>query len=347
MNRGLLDRFYRGECSQEEVQAVLKWLQHRALNPKQEQEFQALWQEAGEREEVKGAAHDMERIFSRIKAQIEMPQQEKTNTAARILPWRQRPFWLKAAAAVLLPLCLIWALVQHASRASLTPAIYVSVAAAPGIKKTINLPDGSVITLNSGSKVSFRKGLAGDKREIVLRGEAFFEVAKDSLRPFIVHTGSVSTQALGTSFNINYNLYDTATTVALATGVVKINKQETGQLRQIARLAPGQQLSYNGVSKHHAVAPFDMDEALGWRQGVLNFRQANMDQTIRKLENWYGVDIEVNTHGMSDKAWNYTGEYKNAPLDRVLEGIGFVKGFTYERTGNRVKIVFNQASGQN
>jgi ferric-dicitrate binding protein FerR (iron transport regulator) len=198
-----------------------------------------------------------------------------------------------------------------------------------------------VITLNSGSKVSFRKGLASDKREIVLQGEAFFEVAKDSLRPFIVHTGSISTQALGTSFNINYNLCDTAITVALATGVVKIDKHEPGQQRQIARLAPGQQLSYNKVTQQHEVAPFDSDEVLGWKHGVLSFRQASMKQTIRKLEIWYGVAIEVDTSGMPGEAWNYTGEYDNESLNKVLEGIGFVKDFTYKRTEDKVRIDFN------
>ena len=76
---------------------------------------------------------------------------------------------------------------------------------------------------------------------------------------------------------------------------------------------------------------------------MLNFRQDNMEQTIRKLENWYGVEIKVDTSGVPDKAWNYTGKYDNEPLDRVLEGIGFVKDFTHQRTGNQVKIVFHRA----
>ena len=345
MDKGLLDRFYRGECTGEEVQAVLQWFRDKKLNPEKEQELRAMWQVAGEDEAAAGGTHDSAGMLGRIKARIE--EQQESSTETRMPPLRQPQFWLKAAAAVLLPLCLIWALAQHASGPAETPALYVSVAAAPGVKKTIRLPDGSVITLNSGSKVSFRKGFAGDKREIVLHGEAFFEVAKDSLRPFVVHTGKISTQALGTSFNINYSPCDAATTVALATGVVKVDKQEQGQKRQVARLAPGQQLSYNRVTQRHAVAPFDVGEALSWRQGVLNFRQDNMEQTIRKLENWYGVEIMADTSGLSDVAWNYTGKYDNEPLDRVLEGIGFVKGFTHQRTGNQVKIVFHRATGQN
>lgn len=320
---------------------MLKWFQDNNLNPEKEQELQALWQEAGE---VPAAeqAHNSERIFSRIKAQIQEPQQpeQDADAATRFLQPQQSHFWLKAA-AVLLPLCLIWAIIQFASQDKAAAAVYVSVSAAPGVKKKINLPDGSVITLNAGSQVSFRENFAADKREIVLRGEAFFEVAKDSLRPFIVHTGNISTQALGTSFNINYNLYDTAITVALATGVVRVDRQGEHEQRQVAQLVPGQQLAYSRVSQHHAVAPFDRKEVLGWQRGILYFKQANMDQIIRKLENWYGVDIKVDARGTHGGAWNYTGEYENETLDKVLEGIGFVKGFTYRQTGKKVRIVFN------
>jgi ferric-dicitrate binding protein FerR (iron transport regulator) len=341
MNRGLLDRYYKGECSQEEVKAVLAWFQANKLDAEKEQELQALWQSAGQVEEH---AHDAGRIFSKIKEQLQEPQQpeqQETSNIIRFPQLHQQQFWLKVAAAVLLPLCLTWGLVRYTTRSKATAAVYMSVVAEPGVKKTINLPDGSIVRLNAGSKVSFLRNFDADKREIQLRGEAFFEVAKDSLRPFIVHTGSISTQALGTSFNINYSLFDDAITVALATGVVKVDKQEQGKKRKLTKLVPGQQLSYSKASKQYAVAEFNRNEVLGWTEGVLTFKQADMDQTVRKLENWYGVDIEVDARGMQNEAWNYTGEYDNETLEKVLEGIGFVKGFTYERNENKVRIVFN------
>jgi len=72
-----------------------------------------------------------------------------------------------------------------------------------------------------------------------------------------------------------------------------------------------------------------------------NFENANMYEVVKKLEDWYGVDIEVDACIMQDEAWSYTGEYDNEALEKVLEGIGFVKRFTYKRTANKVKIVFN------
>jgi ferric-dicitrate binding protein FerR (iron transport regulator) len=325
------------------VKAVLAWFQANKLGPEKEQELQALWQAASQVEE-EGHTRDAGRIFCKIKEQIQEPQrpeQQETSNIIRFPQLHQQQFWFKVAAAVLLPLCLTWGLLRYTSGSKATTAVYMSVVAAPGVKKIINLSDGSVIRLNAGSKVAFPKHFAGDKREIQLHGEAFFEVAKDSLRPFIVHTGSLSTQALGTSFNINYDLFDDAITVALATGVVKVDKQEKDKKRKLTKLVPGQQLSYSKSSERYAVARFNRNEALGWMEGVLTFKKADMEQTVRKLENWYGVDIEVDTRGMEDEAWNYTGEYNNETLEKVLEGIGFVKGFTYERNENKVRIVFN------
>ncbi|WP_162051776.1 FecR family protein [Pontibacter pamirensis] len=344
MNKDLLDRFYAGECSPEEVQEVLKWFHKSSLNTEHEQELNDMWQKASQLTDDK-LQHDSESIFKEIKAKIQEPQkpeEEETGTITRFLQLQPPQFWLKVAAAVFLPICLAFVLVQYTSSSGKKAAAYMSVAAAPGVKKTIKLSDGSVIRLNAGSSVSFRKSFAADKREIQLRGEAFFEVAKDSLRPFIVHTGNISTQALGTSFNINYSVHNAAITVALATGVVKIDRQEQEGKRQLTQLVPGQQLSYNKASQQYNVAAFDRNEVLGWKQGVLVFRRADLGQIVRKLETWYGVDIEVDAQDIQDTAWNYTGEYNNEKLESVLEGIGFVKGFSYKQKGSKIKIVFNQ-----
>lgn len=324
---------------------MLEWFQSNSLSPQQEQELYALWHEANQVKVEEEYTHDAGRIFGNLKKRLQepqLPEQEKAGAVLRSLPLQQPQFWLKVAAAVLLPLCLFWGLSKYIiSRADVASAAYVTVEAAPGVKKIVNLPDGSVITLNAGSKVSFRDKFAADKREIVLRGEAFFEVAKDSLRPFIVHTGCISTQALGTSFNINYNAYKDAVAVSLATGVVKIDKESKGRKQQITRLVPGQQMTYSKASRQYAVAAFNGREVLGWKEGVLQFKQADIREVIAKLKNWYGVDIEVDTLRLQDETWNYTGEYNNERLEKVLEGIGFVKGFTFRQTDKKIKIEFN------
>ncbi|WP_242917226.1 FecR family protein [Pontibacter liquoris] len=344
MDSRLLDRFYKGECSEEEVQAVLEWFKKNKVDHKRESDLYVLWQEAT-RKEAEKSEHDADQVFRRIRARIEETQHQEPEASGKVIPFRRKPsplLWAKVAAAVLLPLLLIGVLIQFTSRAETAVLAYKTIEAAPGVKKTILLPDGSKIKLNAGSKVSFLESFAAQTREITLQGEAFFEVAKDKQRPFIVHTGSISTQALGTSFNIDYRLYDSTITVALATGVVKVEKENQGQQRQLSRLTPGQQLFYDKASQQYTVSPFDREKVLGWTRGVLHFDGADREQVIRALENWYGVAIDVDTSSAGTRPWNYTGEYHNESLEKVLEGIGYVKGFTYKRTDKNVKIMFNQ-----
>lgn len=342
MDSGLLDRFYKGECTQEEVQEVLIWFREDKMDQYKEMEMHALWQEAAHWP-VETPSHYTSLLFDRIRERIEEPKEEEGDGKIVRL-WKEvpLPFWTKVAAVLLLPLCLLGAMMLYASRPLTTTVAYTTVETTPGVKKTIHLPDGSIIKLNADSRVIFAELFDASTREITLQGEAFFDVAKDSLRPFIVHTGDISTQALGTSFNIDYTLHDSTITVSLVTGVVSVKKRDEGQLQQLSRLMPGMQLTYDKASQQHLITSFDRDEIMGWTQRVLQFNRADRDQVVKKLENWYGVKIELDTSGTDLKPWNYTGEYHNESLDKVLEGIGFVEGFTYERTDKKVKIKSNQ-----
>lgn len=342
MDSRLLDRFYKGECSAEEVQQVLDWFREQQPDHHKEQELNALWQEAAQRTE-KVLGHDAGQVFRKIRAQIgEEREQKEAGKVIRFNPSASMTRWMKVAAAIILPLCLVAVLKLYSSGAGSAKVAYQTIETAPGVKKTIRLADGSTVKLNSGSSVYFAENFGEESREITLQGEAFFEVAKDSLKPFVVYTGGISTQALGTSFNIDYSSHEGTITVALATGLVKVEQEGQDRKQLLSLLTPGQQLAYDKASGQYAVASFDRREVLAWKEGVLTFRKASMDQVIRELENWYGVRIEVDTEGEQAEAWNYTGEYHQETLESVLDGIGFVKGFTHTRSGNQVRLMLNQ-----
>ncbi|QCR22738.1 FecR family protein [Pontibacter sp. SGAir0037] len=344
MNKHLLDRFYEGKCSPEELQQVLTWFQSNEITPEQELDLNFVWQEAEQTDIPINHSHDPKKLFLKLKEQLK----ETTDSddcapdehQALVIKLHQPLFWLKAVAAVLLPLCLVWAFIAYTSTLKTKSPTIVSVTTKPGIRKTIKLADGSTIILNAGSKITYPKDFTPHTREIKLWGEAFFEVAKDSLRPFIVHTGNISTKALGTSFNINYS-QENNLAIALATGLVEITKEKPELNKRMSLLIPGQQLYYDHHSDKYQVASYNRTEVLGWQQGILYFKKADMKQIVRKLENWYGVTIEVDTYGEKDTSWNYTGEYHNETLDKVLEGIGFVKDFTHQETNGKVIIKFN------
>ncbi|KAA3440211.1 FecR family protein [Rufibacter hautae] len=344
MDQHLLDRFYKGACAPGEVKAVLEWFKHQKLTPEQELEMKELWAQAEHQQSEPTYAHDADKTWRSLEALIQKDAQNETQEA-KVLPLQPSAWtkWMRVAASILLPLGLVWFVASQYFQKESAVGKMMAVQTAPGEWKTIQLEDGSSVVMRPGSKVSYLVPFAQNRRDIALEGEAFFQVAKDKDRPFVVKSGSIYTQALGTSFNIRYQPKDTAISVALATGVVKISKGEEKEEATLAQLVPGQQLVFNRKDQKHAVDTFKAQEVLGWKDGVLYFKQASLEEVVDRIENWYGVQIDVKGMGpTSKKAWSYTGEYRQQSLPQVLEGIGFVKHFTYQVNQDQVQITFKK-----
>ncbi|MGV3504029.1 MAG: FecR family protein [Adhaeribacter sp.] len=342
MDSQKLARYFKNECTPAEEQEVLDWFKNESISESQEQDLAKIWeQEAGR----PAADHDPAALLARIKTALPFRQAptapagsgEGGLSISRAPAWQG---WAKWAAAVLLPLCFLAFLANH-YLAERQAAKLVVVETAPGKRKVVKLEDGSTVTLNTGSKLVFPQSFPDDRREISLEGEAFFKVAKDKSRPFIVSTGLVSTQALGTSFNIRYREREPDIRVALATGVVRVDRQTNQSRTPLATLRPDQQLVYNRRQAGFQVAPFNARQVLGWRKGILYFHQASLQEVVQTLESWYGVKIRLSGKIPQTAAeWNYTGEYNNQALEDVLTGISYVKDFTFSKQENILKINF-------
>lgn len=203
-----------------------------------------------------------------------------------------------------------------------------------GQKSTIFLSDGSEVILNSGSSISYLKNFKEDERLVKLSGEAFFTVSRDSLRPFRVQTGGVTTQALGTSFNISAYLPDENVDISLVTGRVLVRSNDKEVF-----LYPGEKIVYTNQDKSFEKSFFDAISTIGWKDRILVFTDANQEQVFDKLGKWYGVEFDfLNT---SNKQWNYNAEFKNLDLKNVLGSIGFAMDFDYIIKDDLVQIKFN------
>ena len=339
MNQYLLDRFYEGKCSPEEVKEVLAWFKSRKLTPGQEEKLAEFWAQAKagplERDNQR-----TDKIWRNLQPALFPGQEEQTATIVRF-PGQVWKTWAKVAAAIVLPLGFLWLMASsYFQKDAAVTGQLVMAKAEPGQHKTIQLEDGSTIVLRPNSTVSYRQPFAKNRRDIMLEGEAFFQVAKDKSRPFVVKSGAIYTQALGTSFNIRHLPKDSAVSVSLATGMVKISREEKDGPAAVANLVPGQQLRFNSTSQRYKVARFDTREVLGWKDGILSFKKADLAEVISSLEAWYGVQIKVEGTQPKGTAWSYTGEYTRQSLPQVLEGIGFVKQFSYRINQKNVALTF-------
>jgi transmembrane sensor len=198
-----------------------------------------------------------------------------------------------------------------------------------GKKSVITLSDGSKIFMNSNSELSYPKVFSDTVRTVAVKGEAFFEVKKEE-RPFVVSIDGIKINVLGTSFNVK-EMEEGKLSVALVTGKVRVNDDSGNQVN----LHPKEMLVIreNGP---FIKTEFDSLEVLGWKNKYLIFKKENFNSVKKKLENWYGVEIEVK--GWINPRWSYSGMYQDEMLENVLKGISHTSGIHYTIKNKKVII---------
>jgi ferric-dicitrate binding protein FerR (iron transport regulator) len=185
----------------------------------------------------------------------------------------------------------------------------------------IMLEDGTEVWLNAASVLRFPFSFTTGEREVYLTGEAFFKVAKDSRRPFIVHTGKTDIRVLGTSFNINaYD--DHITTLALVDGKV-LTKAGSYEVT----LSPGQQAIYRPGAGFET-KPFDAATALSWMQGVRYFHNVPLAEITSMLPRWFDVNVVFDSPQLAQQTFSGSIE-KNKPLQTFLTNLEITSGVQY------------------
>ena len=209
-----------------------------------------------------------------------------------------------------------------------------------GRKSQIYLPDGTIVWLNSQSSIQYKPDFSGSTRTVELSGEAYFEVAKDPSKKFIVKTSAMSVTAIGTQFNVNaYSSVDRHQ-VALAEG--KIMVQKTDKLNeddQKVYLDPGQSLSVFKSNGQMIQSSFDPKKILSWKDGIIYFEDAVFEEVVEVLQRWYGKTIIVHNIEKAGQ-WQFSSEFNNETLENVMQNISYSKNFGYTIEGETVNITF-------
>lgn len=205
-----------------------------------------------------------------------------------------------------------------------------------GQKATIFLADGTLVTLNSSSKLIYPKNFAENERKVVLQGEAFFKV-KEGSKPFVVETSNLTARVLGTSFNIRDFSGKNEHSIALVTGKVMVSAAKTPQ--EYVILSPGEMGSLDSLTGKLLTTHFDYDEEIAWKDGILVFKNLSYKNVLSRLTDWYGVNFILENHPKED--FLITGSFDNESLDHVLQSIGYIGEFTYSIDGNNVYLTFN------
>jgi ferric-dicitrate binding protein FerR (iron transport regulator) len=194
----------------------------------------------------------------------------------------------------------------------------LTISTPKGGEYEVVLPDGSKVWLNAATTLQYSASLRarGNRNVMLVDGEAYFEVAKDKSRPFVVSTKTQEVEVLGTHFNINSYGDQGRTVTTLEEGSVKVSSWD----RKIAHsmntiiLKPGEQsLSAGGLL---TVREADMQSALAWKEGMIYFRDAPIQEVLRQVSLWYKIEIEY--EGIPTKEVFNGGVKRTADLSSVL-----------------------------
>lgn len=315
----IIIRYLDGSASFEEKVQLLQCLKHSDENRDDFISTRDLWLSCSVAE-----ANELEVdiALDRLKSRI-MSQQEQIKPTVRRFQWTQ------IAATLLLLLGLSYWFTSSDGDV----IIQNQLITADGSKGRFTLPDGSVVWLNSGTKLTYLDQFAGDKRLVSLEGGAYFEVAKDVEKPFVVQMDQLDVEVLGTNFNIsNYANKDFFETTLL-NGSVKI----TGEaIKEEVILLPNQLFEYQRSSHEFKVKTVKASLYADWIKDRLVFDNQSLSDIFVSMEGWYNVKIEC-PEGFANKT-KVSFTIRQESLEEILDAMTFIIPMKYNLTTNNVYV---------
>ncbi|WP_285009320.1 FecR family protein [Pedobacter faecalis] len=194
----------------------------------------------------------------------------------------------------------------------------------------IQLSDGTLVVMNSESKLTFAQYFNDQSRIVELSGEAYFEVAKDPARPFVVKTNGQEVRVLGTHFNINSYTQNRSIRTTLLEGSVRVTASNSELI-----LTPGYQAVLTGGQLSQAKA--DLEEAVSWKDGYFRFNNESITDIMSKLARWYDIDVAYEGD-ITDEGFTGTiSRFKK--ISDVLAMLETTKTVHFKIEGRRVTVM--------
>ena len=245
---------------------------------------------------------------------------------------------LKIAAVILLPLLAagtFWLLNQPVEQTGLALVEQVNQR---GQKTSLILPDGSKVRLNAASSVKYSPKFSGDRREVLLEGEAFFDVVKNPEKPFIVKTRDIDVKVFGTSFNVSAYPDDTFTETTVVTGLVGVRQKQVEVMDEdFVFINPDEMAHFSRSDGQMVVKDADTGNLISWKDGRLRFDRTPFPIVIKKLQRWYGTDITYNSEKLQNELLTFT--VTDESLEKILELMSSLISIEYELRDTRQVVI--------
>lgn len=209
-------------------------------------------------------------------------------------------------------------------------ASYNTLSTPKGGQYRVVLPDGTAAWINAASTLRYPSRFSGKERRVELNGEAYFEVTKDPVKPFIVQTSDMNVRVLGTHFNVMAYGEDHQHIATLLEGSVIVtrgSRQET--------LKPGQEARVSGGSDQVAVSDADVEEAIAWKDGLFQFEDVDLPTILAQVARWYDIRVVYAGQVPTDLYRGKISRY--VPLSKLLKILEY-NGAHFDINGNTVTV---------
>lgn len=308
---------------------IYKWV-FGWVTPKELNELKAHIEAAPEKE-IKTA---LESIWHDPQVGLPMPSSDKHEVLNHLSQTANRTprvnLWWRVAAAVLLPVLLIWG--GYEIGQNNTNVAELTVSTAPGQKSQVVLPDGSKVWLNAESTMTYPTDFGKKNRSIKLVGEGYFEVKHNPNVQFSVQTDVLNVVVHGTTFNVAAHPHSTTVNISLLEGSVAV-KSSNNQL--LSMLKPNQTMKVNRTDLHFTTTKDDASLVSLWHLDMCRVENATADEVFKQMEYWYGMKINVEK---TNSSYRYGFTIKSESIRELLDLMNELTPLEYSIAGEEVTI---------
>lgn len=311
-----IKKYFDGVYSYNEAQKILNLIEEDCDNEDLEKCMNELWEESA----LYSSNSDHENLQYQLQA-YKLLDELKGKNRNKTKPGKIRKF-IYISASIAASILLLFISVNYYNQWTEENMTYVSVNSSHGERKTIDLPDGTIVYLNSCSQLSYPTEFKGDSRLVKLDGQAYFKVSKNERQPFVINTHQFNVKVLGTEFDVKAYKEDEVYFVNVETGKVQVDMPEA-----MIKLTDKEFIELNTLTENYNKYRDESDVAV-WRKGNLRFNKTPIKDVVKELERSYNYKIGFAPGQDFDNL--ITGEHDNKDLVTVLNSIEFTSGIKYK-----------------
>ena len=299
----LLPRYCEGQVTEEERIIVESWMDDSEENRRIAKQIHTLYLATDTLNIIKKV--NTEKALSKVKGRM--------TTKRRISRWE----WVQRVAAIFFIPLLATILIQHFGKNPQELAQMIEIKTNPGMTTSLTLPDGTLVFLNSESTLTYPSRFDGDTRNVNLEGEAYFEVAKNPEKRFVVATPHQSQiEVLGTHFNVEAYKREELISATLTEGKISFIYQKDNVSKKVM-MKPGEKLIYDSKDNKAQLFTTSGESETAWKDGKIIFRNTSLEDGLRMLEKRYNVEFIIKNNRLKEDS--FTGTFMNQRLERILE----------------------------